>query len=194
MAFVRVPSRNLELAEPERIREFLAPYGIWYERWPSESKAGPEASSEEILTAYGEEIERLKKRGGYVTADVVNLTPQTPNLEAMLDKFRKEHTHSEDEVRFIVKGRGVFHIHGSDGLVFSIETVASDLINVPAGTRHWFDLCNERTIRAIRLFKDTAGWAPSYIDNGVHAQHLPICLGPAFLPGERAKIPGMQVP
>jgi len=29
----------------------------------------------------------------------------------MLAKFNIEHTHDEDEVRYIIAGRGLFHIH-----------------------------------------------------------------------------------
>jgi len=178
MAHVRVPSQNTTLDDPERIRDFLAPFGITYERWPASPLLGPDMSSEEILAAYAGEIEQLKARGGYVTADVINLTKDTPGLDAMLERFQKEHTHAEDEVRFILKGRGIFHIHPKAGPVFSIETTAGDLITVPAGTRHWFHLCDDKTIRAIRLFKDPAGWAPEYIDGGVHAEYIPVCLGP----------------
>ena len=54
------------------------------------------------------EIEEMKRRGGYVTADVIDVNPATPNLDVMLAKFDKEHTHDEDEVRFILAGRGIF--------------------------------------------------------------------------------------
>jgi 1,2-dihydroxy-3-keto-5-methylthiopentene dioxygenase len=69
--------------------------------------------------------------------------------------------------------------------VFALEVEAGDLINVPAGTRHWFDLCADRTIRAIRLFLDPSGWTPNYVAGGVHAQHEPVCWGPAYVSGER---------
>jgi 1,2-dihydroxy-3-keto-5-methylthiopentene dioxygenase len=105
----------------------------------------------------------------------------------MLAKFSKEHTHSEDEVRFILQGRGVFHIHatGPDGTdtVFAIEVGAGDLISVPIDTRHWFDLCDDRRIRAIRLFQDMSGWTPHYVEGGVHAAYEPLCLGPAWVSG-----------
>ena len=89
-----------------------------------------------------------------MTADVIDVFPDTPNLDAMLTKFSSEHWHDEDEVRFIVEGRGLFHIHPTDGPVFAIEVEAGDLIRVPRGTHHWFDLCGDRRIRAIRLFQD----------------------------------------
>ena len=102
----------------------------------------------------------------------------------MLDKFKKEHTHSEDEVRFTIRGQGIFHIHPENGPVFGIHVEQGDLINVPAGTRHWFNLCDDRTIRCIRLFEDPAGWTPHYVDDPVHEGYEPICLGPNYVQGE----------
>ena len=63
-----------------------------------------------------------------------------------------------------------------------IEVEAGDLINVPAGTKHWFNLCDDRHIRCIRLFQDPAGWAPEYVDSGVHTSYQPLCFGPNYLP------------
>lgn len=181
MARIRIQDENREIEDVEEIRGFLQPFGIWYEKWEVEGRIGPEATNEEILAAYAPEVERLKKTGGFVTADVINVTEQTPNLDAMLNKFNKEHTHSEDEVRFTVRGGGVFHIHPPGGPVFAIQVEAGDLINVPAGTQHWFDLCSDRNIRCIRLFKDTSGWAPAYVEKGVHERYDPVCLGPAYV-------------
>jgi len=140
------------------------------------------APAEAVLAAYAAEIDRLKAAGGYVTADVIDVSPQTPNLDAMLAKFRKEHWHDEDEVRFILRGRGVFHIHPKDAPVMAIEVGPGDLIRVPRGTHHWFDLCSERDIRAIRLFQDVSGWTPRYTDTGMDARYEPVCLGPSYIP------------
>jgi 1,2-dihydroxy-3-keto-5-methylthiopentene dioxygenase len=182
MAYVTIPEQNRKISEPGEIAGFLAPLGITYERWSTQAELGENPTNEQILEGYSPQVQALKKQGGYVTADVINVTPDTPNLQAMLDKFNKEHTHAEDEVRFIVKGRGVFHIHPKSGSVFAIEMSAGDLINVPAGTQHWFDLCEDRSIRAIRLFRDPAGWAPLYVEKGVHQDYAPLCFGPTFLP------------
>ena len=182
MARIRIQDENREITGADEIRAFLQPHGIWYEKWEVEGRIGPDATSDEILAAYAPEIERLKAAGGFVTADVINVTSETPNLDAMLAKFNKEHTHSEDEVRFTVKGSGVFHIHPAGGPVFAVQVEAGDLINVPAGTRHWFDLCSDRQIRCIRLFQDPSGWSPEYVDAGVHERYQPLCMGPAYLP------------
>ena len=65
--------------------------------------------------------------------------------------------------------------------VFAIEVEAGDLIRVPRGTHHWFDLCAEKRIRAIRLFQDPAGWTPHYTNSGVDRGFQPICFGPAYV-------------
>jgi 1,2-dihydroxy-3-keto-5-methylthiopentene dioxygenase len=181
MARIRIQDENREITQTQEICEFLRPFGICYEKWDVEGRIGPEATNEEILTAYAPEIERLKKAGGFVTADVINVTAATPNLDAMLARFNKEHTHSEDEVRFTVRGSGVFHIHPKNGPVFAIQVESGDLINVPCGTQHWFDLCNDKTIRCIRLFQDQSGWTPHYIEQGIHERYSPVCLGPAYV-------------
>ena len=182
MAIVNVPDKNLRLYDLKEITHHLASIGIDYERWDSLHQIADDASDQEILDGYSAEIEALKASGGYVTADVINVTPATPGLEAMLNKFNKEHWHDDDEVRFIVKGRGLFHIAPKDGDVVSIEMEAGDLIRVPAGTLHWFDLCGDKTIRAIRLFRDPSGWAPHYSGSSVEAGYQPLCFGAAFIP------------
>lgn len=181
MARIRIQDENREISDVAEIRAFLQPFGIWYEKWDVAGRIGAEATNEEILNAYAPEIERLKAAGGFVTADVINVSPATPGLDAMLAKFAKEHTHSEDEVRFTVKGGGVFHIHPENGPVFAVQVEAGDLINVPMGTKHWFDLCDDRNIRCIRLFQDISGWTPHYIDGGVHERYQALCLGPNYI-------------
>jgi 1,2-dihydroxy-3-keto-5-methylthiopentene dioxygenase len=185
MACLTIPDQKRRLNDPAEISAFLKPFGICYERWNVERGVGPDASPEAILSAYAPEIETLKARGGYVTADVIDVTPQTPGLEAMLNRFNKEHTHAEDEVRFIVKGAGIFHIHPLIGPVFAIQMEAGDMINVPAGTKHWFDLCSDKTIRAIRLFREKSGWTPLYTDSSVHENYQPVCFGPQYLTAKR---------
>lgn len=186
MAAVHVPETGQTISDSSEIAQFLSRYGIQYEHWDVAGRIGADATNEEILAAYQPEIERLKAAGGYLTADVINVTPDTPGIDEMLAKFDKEHFHTEDEVRFTVKGSGLFHINPENGPVFSITVTAGDLISVPNGTRHWFNLCGEKTIRCIRLFEDLTGWAPHYNENAVHDQYLPLCLGRSFVETQTA--------
>jgi len=193
MATINVPDENRQIDDPQQISAFLAPFGIWYEKWDVAGRVGDDATNEQILEAFAPEIERLKEQGGFVTADVINVTADTPGLDEMLAKFDKEHTHSEDEVRFTVQGRGVFHIHPDGGPVFSVTVESGDLINVPTGTQHWFNLCDDRAIRCIRLFEDMSGWAPHYVDEGVHENYAPVCWGPDYLPPANEVEPVVKV-
>ncbi len=185
MATLRFPQEGQVVEDPQDIARFLAGVGIWYGRFPGTDALPEDAGDQEILDAYREPIARLMKEGGYVTADVINVKPTTPGLEAMLNRFNKEHWHDEDEVRFIVHGRGLFHVHPAEGPVFSLEVVKGDMIRVPRGTHHWFDLCTDKTIRAIRLFQDTSGWTPHYTESGEDSKFQPLCFGPSYIPAQR---------
>lgn len=184
MAIVRVPSEDSVLRQPDEIRAFLGRHGIEYEQWVPSEPIDADAGADAVLAAYAREVNVMKARGGYVTADVIDVKPETPNLEAMLARFSREHWHDEDEVRFIIEGRGLFHIHPPSGPVFAIEVEAGDLIRVPRGTHHWFDLCADRRIRAIRLFQDPSGWTPHYTDSGVDQGFQPVCFGPVYVSPE----------
>ncbi len=184
MATVTIPEEDRTLTDADSIGEFLEQFGIWYRRFSGDVGSLEGATDDQILAAFKAPIDQLKAEGGYVTADVINITPDTPNLDAMLAKFDREHTHSEDEVRFIVEGNGLFHINPDDGPVFRIEVTEGDMINVPRDTRHWFHLCSDRRIKAIRLFQDKSGWTPHYTESGVDGEFAPLCFGPDYIPAD----------
>jgi 1,2-dihydroxy-3-keto-5-methylthiopentene dioxygenase len=111
----------------------------------------------------------------------------TPGLDDMLAKFNIEHYHNEDEIRYIVDGRGVFHVNPQSAPVVAIEVEPGDLIRAPRGTLHWFDLCGDRRIRAIRLFRDVSGWTPHYTHSEIDRKYEPVCWGPSYIPTQTAK-------
>ena len=186
MATLHIPDENRTVTGFEAVRAYLEKVGIDHEHWQSSHPVATNAPAAEVLAAYSAEIDRLKAQGGYVTADVIDVSPATQGLDAMLNKFNREHWHDEDEVRFIIEGSGLFHISPPQGPVVSITVEAGDLIRVPRGTRHWFDLCGERRIRAIRLFQDASGWTPQYTQSGIDKNYQPVCFGPSYLPARMA--------
>jgi 1,2-dihydroxy-3-keto-5-methylthiopentene dioxygenase len=186
MAVLRIPDEKRSLQDHTEIRDYLAGIDIEYERWGLAQGVTVDSTPEQILSVYAPQVDELKRRGGYVTADVIDVYPDTPGLDAMLSKFSIEHTHDEDEVRYIIAGRGLFHIRPKTGPVVALEVEAGDLIRVPRGTLHWFDLCGERRIRTIRLFQDKSGWTPHYTNSGVDSRFQPVCFGPAYLPTSTA--------
>jgi 1,2-dihydroxy-3-keto-5-methylthiopentene dioxygenase len=149
--------------------EQLRALGLFHEVWPLQ-EPGPrygddpaEAAAERqaCLARYAEALDRLSALRGYRSRDVVQLWPGTPGLEPMLANFEREHHHTEDEVRFIVDGEGVFTVFRA-GRRYDIVVTAGDVLAVPAGTRHWFTLTSRRTVTAVRLFTDPSGWVAIY--------------------------------
>jgi len=135
--------------------------GIRFERWHAGATLPADAPAEAILSAYQAQVDALKSEHGFVTADVVSLGPTHPDRQALRQKFLSEHTHSDFEVRFFVAGQGLFYIHHEDR-VYAVLCQQNDLISVPAGTRHWFDMGPQPSFTCIRLFNDPAGWVAEY--------------------------------
>jgi 1,2-dihydroxy-3-keto-5-methylthiopentene dioxygenase len=58
----------------------------------------------------------------------------------------------------------VFTLFPANGDVIDAELHPGDFITVPANYKHFFTLCADRQITAIRIFTDPAGWVANYID------------------------------
>jgi 1,2-dihydroxy-3-keto-5-methylthiopentene dioxygenase len=107
-------------------------------------------------------LEALMKERGYVTMDQVKMFADMPNFQALCDKFVGEHLHTDDEVRFVLAGSGVFEIRSQDDRWMKVIVEPSDFILVPANRFHRFYLTDEKKIHCVRLFKDQSGWTPLY--------------------------------
>lgn len=152
-----MPEQPLKvLTHIEDIATTLAEVGVGLERWEASQPIGAGASSDEVITAYRPQIDRLKAERGYVTVDVTSLDNTHPQKAELCTKFLEEHRHAADEVRFFVAGRGLFTLHIEDK-VYVVLCEKNDLISVPAGTRRWFDMGEHPRFVAIRLFNDPEG-------------------------------------
>jgi len=160
----------LDTRDGGRIAAELDRAGVLFERWPATDAPAADASSEQIGVAYAADIERLQAQFGYRTWDVIAIHPEHPDKDAMRAKFLDEHTHSEDEVRFFVAGAGLFTLHIHDR-IYATLCEAGDLISVPAGTRHWFDMGPNPRFTAIRLFDNTEGWIAHFTGDEIAARY-----------------------
>ncbi|MFY2764603.1 1,2-dihydroxy-3-keto-5-methylthiopentene dioxygenase [Arenimonas sp. MALMAid1274] len=152
------PANPLASTEDVRvIADWLKPIGVRFEQWQASQPVTAGATPEEVMAAYRTDIDRLVAENGFKTVDVVSIAPDNPNKEAMRAKFLDEHFHKEDEVRFFVDGSGLFTLHVA-GKVYEIRCEAGDLIGVPDGTTHWFDMGPEPRFIAIRFFTEPDGW------------------------------------
>ncbi|MEI0737060.1 acireductone dioxygenase [Paenibacillus sp. JTLBN-2024] len=167
MAEIVIRNTNERITGDDNVREFLNKQNVLFEKWdasklPAELRNNFQLTDEqknEILKVYDEEIRDLAARRGYQIWDVITLSDATPNLEDLLNKFEEVHTHTEDEIRAIVGGKGIFVIKGSDDIgYFNVELEAGDVISVPENTNHFFTLMDDRQIIAVRLFIEKNGW------------------------------------
>ena len=166
----RIPSFSSH--DAEQIREALQARGIRFERWSAVAELPPDADQDTIFAAYRPEIARVQAGGRYPTVDAIRLAPDHPDRTSLRQKFLAEHTHSEDEVRFFVEGRGLFCLHLGDEVV-QVLCERNDWIAVPAGTRHWFDMGPEPQFCALRFFTNPDGWVATFTGDSI-ADHFPL--------------------
>lgn len=150
----------------------LAPAGVVLELWDPGAPLPDDADDTAILAAYAADIARLKARGGYQSIDVARVTPDHPARTEMRAKFLAEHVHDDDEVRFFVAGSGLFYVRAG-GTVHALECTAGDLVLLPAGTMHWFDMGAAPRFTAIRLFTTPDGWVARFTGDPI-AQAIPL--------------------
>jgi len=161
----------LATEDGDTIRRTLADAGVLFRRWAATAPLEERAEEAAILAAYRPEIDRLVEEAGYQSMDVVNMYPDHPDRVALRQKFLGEHTHGEDEVRFFVEGAGLFCLH-LDERVYAVLCTRGDLISVPAGTRHWFDMGERPRFTAIRLFNNPDGWIARFTGDAI-AERFP---------------------
>lgn len=157
---------NKVLTHLEDITSTLAEVGVRFERWQAATPIAPGASQDEVIAAYRTQIDQLIVERGYVTVDVISLNADHPQKAELRAKFLDEHRHGEDEVRFFVAGRGLFTLH-IDDYVYAVLCEKNDLISVPAGTPHWFDMSEQPYFVAIRLFNNPEGWVANFTGNDI---------------------------
>ena len=150
----------------------LAKMGVELKHWPlpdeelvAKQLASAALNDDEknnVLKSVDHYFDQLKKDQGYTTRDLIVLHEDIPGLEDILAKFESIHYHADDEVRYIVAGKGYFGFVDENGEQLLVEVIAGDYINVPANAEHWFTLGDSRRIKAVRYFIDTTGWTPEY--------------------------------
>lgn len=154
------------------IQSRLAQLNIALRHWPAPTvpraralmtqAALADAEKEELLLAVDNRFAELQREAGYAARDLVVIHDAVPGLAEMLAKFAKIHYHADDEVRYILAGKGYFGFVDGDEGQFMLEVNADDYINVPANTEHWFTLGDSTGIKAVRYFIDNSGWSPNY--------------------------------
>ncbi|MFS2222236.1 1,2-dihydroxy-3-keto-5-methylthiopentene dioxygenase [Pantoea sp. B65] len=147
--------------DAEAIRQQLNAKDVRFERWAADRDLGDNPDADTVIKAYQHAIDRLVAEKGYQSWDVISMRADNPQREVLRSKFLAEHTHGEDEVRFFVEGAGLFCLH-LDGKIYQILCEKNDLLSVPAGTPHWFDMGSAPHFTAIRIFDNPEGWIAQF--------------------------------
>ena len=176
MAILRMENGR-RLTDLEPIAAELAPLNIGLSHWTTgddselqkllQRQALNDAEKEQVLVSLDHYFESLKTTLGYTSRDLIVLHPDVPNLDGLLSKFNNVHTHADDEVRYVVDGEGIFGFVRPDGSQVELTVQASEYINVPAGTEHWFYLTESCRVKAVRYFAGTIGWTPEYTNTAI---------------------------
>ncbi len=156
----------LQTTDGARIAATLAEIGVDFERWNASKQLAADADQSAVLDAYRKDVDRLMADGGYRSADVVRMRPDHPDRVALRGKFLAEHTHAENEVRFFVEGAGAFYLR-KGGKVYQVICERNDLISVPAGVTHWFDMGPTPRFCAIRIFTSPEGWVGAFTGDDI---------------------------
>jgi 1,2-dihydroxy-3-keto-5-methylthiopentene dioxygenase len=170
---LEIPDKEFVTSDFAEIKKMLSERGVEFERWEAKRELAIDSTQEQVLEAYAHELTPYMEKKGFQTADVINVHPAVPNVKELRAKFLREHTHSEDEVRFFVDGQGKFWFHFDDGLVMALTCVRGDFLAVPKGYRHWFDLAPEYFVKAIRIFSNQEGWVAHYTESKVDERYNP---------------------
>jgi 1,2-dihydroxy-3-keto-5-methylthiopentene dioxygenase len=150
----------------------LAKRDILFDRWPTKAGLDIRRPPQQILAQYSDRVDELNSDGRYKYVDVAALQPDDRDpgwhdtASAARSKFLAEHRHAEDEVRFFAAGRGCFYLHlGPE--VLAVVCEGGDLLSVPAGVRHWFDMGARPDFVAIRFFQEEDGWIGHFTGDAI---------------------------
>ncbi|NVZ53049.1 acireductone dioxygenase [Pseudomonas sp. B6002] len=145
---------NKVLTHFDDIVSTLAEHGVRFERWqPSPIEKG--ASAAEMIAAYQPQIDAL----GYRSVELLSVTGDHLQAAEMRAQFLDERRYPEDDARFFIAGQGLFCLHVGD-YVYAVRCEKNDLLVVPAGLPHWFDMGENPHFVALRLFDSAQGGVP----------------------------------
>ena len=152
---------NKVLTHAEDIAATLAEHGVRFERWqPSPIEKG--ASEAEMIAAYQPQIDAL----GDVSVAVFSVTSEHPQKDELRARFLSERRNSEDEVRFFIAGQGLFSLHIGD-YVYAVRCEKNDLLAIPAGMAHWFDMGENPHLVTLHLAKTVQGAVPAFTGDDI---------------------------
>ncbi len=164
---------DLRTADAEEIAVVLKELGVRFEQWPLQ-ELSDDVTQDEALDAYAEQIDAVTAAEGYVLVDAMQMTPRRPGVAG--DRAgqpgevpRRAHARRRRGplLRLAAPASSTCT---SRGKVHAVLCEAGDLLTVPGGTTHWFDMGTNPDYVSIRFFHDDDGW----VGNFTGSEHLPV--------------------
>jgi 1,2-dihydroxy-3-keto-5-methylthiopentene dioxygenase len=160
------PEHGTRYTDSNVIKSHLHSLGVQFEHWNADYELGLDADQNTVLIAYREPINALKQKHYFQSIDVIRVHPEQPEKDIIRKKFLSEHIHDDFEIRFFIEGCGLFYLHVADK-IYAVLCERGDLISVPAGTKHWFDMGENPSFTCIRFFTTPYGWVAKFTDNPI---------------------------
>lgn len=152
---------NKVLTHFDDIAATLADHGVRFERWDS-CPVEKGASDAQLIAAYQAQIDAL----GYPSVSVLSVTGDHPQHAELRAQFLDERRYNEDEVRFFIAGQGLYNLHIGD-YVYAVRCEKNDLLVIPAGIAHWFDMGENPYLVTLRPFNSAKGEVPVFTGNDI---------------------------
>ncbi|QXH37136.1 oxidase [Pseudomonas muyukensis] len=155
------------LTHHEDIAATLAEQGVRFGRWQPGVRLRPGSSTQEVLDACREPLDRLMTEHGSASFAVFSRDGQAAGQADLRD----EHVHDSEEVFAVISGRGQVSLR-LGGFVYALLCEKDDMLVVPAATRRWLDLGDNPFCLALRLFASEAGAQPRFTGDASARQFL----------------------
>lgn len=155
----------------DEIKTILKSLGGYFNHFKSNCDILENPNIPDYFIIYETAIVSLLKEFESKHIDIIDISPEQSNFNAYKEKFLEEHTHEDYEVRFFVRGNGLFYINLDDA-VYGILCSVGDAIGVPPNVKHWFDFGDDGSFTCIRIFTNGELWHANYT-NDKHAINYP---------------------
>jgi len=138
MAIVTKQTTGQQWTQPTDIEALLAPFGVMFEQWNvAKLAAHPKLETE---TDQDHVLRVFNDEVTRISAQrgyqTADVVSLTPTMPNLAELLAK----------------------------FDKEHYHTEVLAVPEGTYHYFDLCEDKHIQCIRLFTDKAAWVAHYVE------------------------------
>jgi 1,2-dihydroxy-3-keto-5-methylthiopentene dioxygenase len=142
---------NKLLTHVEDVASTLAVVGVQFSQLPVQQAVSAGTASDELLAASRVQVYQLLSQHGYACAEVLSLCDERGEGSELARSLRAEQRCQPAHLHYYLAGRGLLALHIGE-YVYSLLCEKGDLLQLPAGTAHWFDGGEHPRFAVLRLF------------------------------------------